>query len=78
MRHRRVAVNHEFAVVQRRVEKLVTNPEQIVVVLLLAEAAGTTGIGAGAWPEAHEFQTANTLPLLATMTTSEDLLKILA
>jgi nicotinamidase-related amidase len=26
---------------------------------------------AGAWPEAHEFQVRHTLPLLATVTTSE-------
>ena len=35
MRHWRVAVNDEFTVVLCRVEKLMTNPEQIVVVLLL-------------------------------------------
>jgi nicotinamidase-related amidase len=29
---------------------------------------------AGAWPEAHEFQVTHTLPLLATMTTSEELI----
>lgn len=29
---------------------------------------------AGAWPEAHEFMVKHTLPLLATMTTSTDLL----
>jgi nicotinamidase-related amidase len=33
---------------------------------------------AGAWPEAHEFQVTNTLPLLATMTTSEELLTLLS
>jgi nicotinamidase-related amidase len=33
---------------------------------------------AGAWPEAHEFQVRHTLPLLATMTTSEDLLALLS
>jgi hypothetical protein len=35
MRHRRMAVYDEFAVVLRRVEKFMTNPEQIVEVLLL-------------------------------------------
>src|SRR5580692_5384553 len=35
MRHRRMAVDDEFAVVLRRVEKFMTNPEQIVEVLLL-------------------------------------------
>jgi nicotinamidase-related amidase len=33
---------------------------------------------AGAWPEAHEFQVTNTLPLLATMTTSDELLGLLS
>lgn len=32
---------------------------------------------AGAWPEAHEFQVTNTLPLLATVVNSEDLLALL-
>ena len=35
MRHRRVAMNDKFSVVLRRVEKLMTNPEQIVEVLPL-------------------------------------------
>jgi len=33
---------------------------------------------AGAWPEAHEFQVANTLPLLATVTTSAEIRTALA
>jgi nicotinamidase-related amidase len=32
---------------------------------------------AGAWPEAHEFQVTHTLPLLATVTTSDELIKAL-
>jgi len=32
---------------------------------------------AGAWPEAHEFQVTNTLPLLATVVNSADLLALL-
>jgi nicotinamidase-related amidase len=32
---------------------------------------------AGAWPEAHEFQVTHTLPLLATVTTSGELIKAL-
>jgi nicotinamidase-related amidase len=31
---------------------------------------------AGAWPEAHEFQVRHTLPLLATVTTSADIAKV--
>src|ERR1700733_13950144 len=41
MRHRRVAMNDEFAVGPRRVEKFLTNPEQIVEVLLLNRNAWT-------------------------------------
>jgi len=33
---------------------------------------------AGAWPEAHEFQVTHTLPLLATVTTSEAVREALA
>lgn len=32
---------------------------------------------AGAWPEAHEFQVTHTLPLIATVVSSEDLLALL-
>lgn len=32
---------------------------------------------AGAWPEAHAFQVTNTLPLLATVTTSDDVIAAL-
>jgi len=33
---------------------------------------------AGAWPEAHEFQVTHTLPLLATVTSSEEIARSLA
>lgn len=33
---------------------------------------------AGAWPEAHEFQVTHTLPLLATVTTSDRVIEVLS
>src|SRR5258708_23682890 len=45
MRHRRMAVNDNHAVVLYRVEKLVTNPEQILQILLLdRDARPNTGM----------------------------------
>src|SRR4051812_5980163 len=51
MRHRRVTVNDEFAVVLRRVEELTANPKQIVEVLLLNRDAR-------AYPRVHEQEIA--------------------
>src|SRR5258708_11880385 len=45
MRHRRMAVNDNHPVVLHRVEEIVTNPEQIMEVLLLDRDAGAnTGV----------------------------------
>jgi hypothetical protein len=41
IRHRRMAVNDKFSVILFRVEKLVTNPEQVLDILLLPRDVGT-------------------------------------